>query len=298
MQNRLLIIGCGDVGLRLAHQAQSAGWGEIVGVVRSAQRAEALRAHNMTIMQMDLQDAHALNTLPTAGADVVYLAPPVADHGTQDQGMAHFLRRCNIQRPARIVYISTSGVYGDCQGATVTEQSPVNPATARARLRLDAEQQVQAFGQASAVPTVILRVAGIYGPGRLPLERIRAGMVVVCPEQAPLSNRIHADDLASICLAALQRAPAQAIYNVADGQASTMTDYFYAVADLAGLPRPPCVPLAEAAAHLSPMMMSFINESRVLDCQALFSQLQVQLRYPQLADGIRASLHAAVAENH
>lgn len=296
MQNRLLIIGCGDVGLRVALQAQGAGYREIIGVVRSAQRAEVLRAHGISAEVMDLHDAQAVQALPTEGAEVVYLAPPAALHGNQDQGMRHFLHRCQTQTPAKVVYISTSGVYGDCQGATVTEQSPVNPATERARLRLDAEQQVQAFGQTYAVPTVILRVAGIYGPGRLPLERMRAGMVVVCPEQAPLSNRIHADDLASICLAALQRGPAQAIYNVADGQASTMTDYFYAVADIAGVPRPPCVPLAEAAAHLSPMMMSFINESRVLDCRALFSQLQVQLRYPQLSDGIRASLEVPAAE--
>jgi nucleoside-diphosphate-sugar epimerase len=137
---------------------------------------------------------------------------------------------------------------------------------------------------------VILRVAGIYGPGRLPLARLREGTPVICPREAPPSNRIHAQDLAEVCLAAATRAPAGRIYNVSDGRPSSMTEYFYTVADLAGLPRPPCVPYAQAEAELGPGMWAFLSESRRLDSRRMLNELGITLRYPELADGLRASL--------
>lgn len=290
----LFIIGCGDVGMRAALAAQDLGYDSVLGIVRSQASVVGLQTQGIKACCVDLEQPAQLAELDTKQSLVLYMAPPVTHgQGSTDIGMQNFLLHCQHKPPARIVYISTSGVYGDCKGAVVNEDAQPNPMTDRARLRLDAEKQLTAFSNHYHTSVIILRVAGIYGSGRLPVERIQAGMVVICPEQAPPSNRIHADDLAGICLRALRHAPDGATYNVADGEASTMTEYFYMVADIAGLPRPPCVPFANAAQHISPGMMSFLNESRILDCSKLFDELKPELRYPDLATGIRASLEGS-----
>lgn len=232
--------------------------------------------------------ADPLEPLVCADQAVFHFAPPPPE-GEQDEltarVIAHFTRRGH---PQRVVYISTTGVYGDCGGAWVDESWPPRPLTARSRRRLDAEQRLQDWAATSGGELVILRVAGIYGPDRLPLERIRAGQPVIAPEESPWSNRIHADDLVEICLAALERAPAGAIYNVSDGQPSTMTDYFDRIAAAAGLPLPPRIPLAAAAAQLSPAMLSYVQESRRLSNRKLLDELGLTLRYPTLAAGLAA----------
>jgi nucleoside-diphosphate-sugar epimerase len=190
--------------------------------------------------------------------------------------------------PRRIVYISTSAVYGDCRGAWITEAQPVNPATARGLRRLDAERCVQSWAEAHAVQWIILRVPGIYGPDKLPLERLQKGLPVLCEADAPWTNRIHADDLAAICVAAMVSAHANTVYNVSDGNPGNMTDYFFRVADAAGLPRPPTVPRAEAEQVLSPGMLSFLRDSRRMDNRKLLEELNIQLQYPDLAAGLAA----------
>jgi nucleoside-diphosphate-sugar epimerase len=186
----------------------------------------------------------------------------------------------------RIVYISTSAVYGDCQGAWITETQPLNPATPRGHRRQDAEQQLLAWCRAQATEWIILRVPGIYGPGKLPLERLRKGTPVLREEDSPYTNRIHADDLAAICVAAMYSPISNTVYNVSDGQPGNMTDYFFRVADAAGLPRPPVVNREEAQTVLSPGMLSFLQDSRRIDNSKLLRELGIELQYPDLAAGL------------
>jgi nucleoside-diphosphate-sugar epimerase len=181
-------------------------------------------------------------------------------------------------------------VYGDCGGAWVDETRPVNPGNARSRRRVDAEQQFTTFAAHHAIPLVILRVPGIYGAGRYPLERLQRGDPVLCADEAPWSNRIHADDLAAIAWRAAQDDAPPGIYNASDDAPSNMTDYFYRVADAFALPRPPCVSLAEAERTFSPGLLEYLNESRRLDNRKMKDVLGVRLRYPSLADGLAAGV--------
>lgn len=273
-----LIVGYGDIGQRLARRLHASGWStETVG-----RRPQSARSHHIA----DLDRPDSLIGLPTDGRIVFYLAPPAGDSG--DQRMRHFL--AHAQRaglPRRIVYISTSGVYGDCQGAWVDESHPPNPQTEQAQRRLDAEQQLARFGQSSAVAVIVLRVAGIYARERLPLARIRRGEPVICPEQAPWSNRIHAEDLVTACIAAAERGRPGEIYNVCDDHPSSLTDYIYRVADAFALPRPPCISMAEAEQRLSPGMLRYLRESRRLDNRRLREELGVALCYPDLEAALK-----------
>ncbi|OOG25046.1 NAD(P)-dependent oxidoreductase [Thioalkalivibrio denitrificans] len=283
-----LIVGCGDVGLRAARLLLAHGH-PVLGVVRRAERAQALEREGIPVQRADLDVPEEVAGLPLAGARVIYLAQP-PQPGVTDPRMGHFLAACAGAPPRRIVYISTTGVYGDRQGAEVDEGTPVNPQTDRARRRMHAERQLGEFAAAHPTEVIILRVPGIYGPGRLPLDRIRSGTPVICPEDAPPGNRIHADDLAALCVAALDRGAPGEVFNVGDAEHASMTAFIYTVADLAGLPRPPCVPMAEADRHISPGMMSFIRESRIINADKGLRVLGVQLRHPDIASGIRHSL--------
>ena len=283
-----LIVGCGDVGRRIGRQLAAKGR-RSVGLVRSDKSAELVREQGIEPLIADLDSPESLRRLDATGSVVFYLAPPPGE-GLTDPRIENFLGRCEDCRPERVVYLSTSGVYGDCGGAWVNEDRPPKPVSDRAKRRLYAEGVLSEWSSRSGVEIVILRCGGIYGPGRLPVERLRQGVVVVCPDEAPYSNRIHSEDLAQVCIAAAEHARGGEIFNVADGTSSTMTEYFYAVADTAGLPRPSCVPMSEAKDRLSPGMWSFIRESRRLDVSRMFERLQVELRYPSLADGLRESL--------
>ena len=203
--------------------------------------------------------------------------------------MRGFLEALNERSlPRRIVYISTSAVYGDCHGAWITEEQPVQPATERGVRRLDAEQQLRGWAERHGAEWVILRVPGIYGPGKLPLTRLREGLPVLREADAPYTNRIHADDLAVICVAALDNDHHNTVYNVSDGHPSTMTDYFFKIADAAGLPRPPVVNREEAQQALSQGMLSFLQDSRRMDNRKLLHDLGVTLQYPDLEAGLQS----------
>lgn len=282
----ILIIGCGDIGVRVARLGQARGT-TVAGLARSAAAEERLRGFGIEAVRGDLDDAGTLAELPTAGRLVYYFAPPPGG-GPWDTRMRNFCAATGPERaPARVVYISTSGVYGDCGGAWVTEATPVNPQTSRARRRLDAETVLQEWGARHGVAVVILRVTGIYGPGRLPLARLQQGHPVLVEAESPPTNRIHADDLATVCLAAAERAVAGEIFNVSDGQPGTMTQYFNAAAELLGLPRPPQVSMAEAQQVMTPMMLSYLTETRRMDNCKLREQLGVTLRYPDLGSGLK-----------
>lgn len=281
----MLIVGCGYVGERLARQYLGLGR-SIQGLVRTSPGLARLAAAGIPGLRKDL-GTDDLTDLALEGAQIFHLVPPPG-RGTED---GHTRRLVDaFQRagqPARIVYVSTTGVYGDCGGAWVDESSPIRPMADRSRRRRDAEQILQHWSQETGSELVILRVAGIYGPDRLPLERIRQGLPLVRPEESPFSNRIHVDDLVAVLQAAMERAPSGSIYNVADGHPSTMTDYFLAVADAAGLPPPPLIPLAEASGRLSEGMLSYLAESRRLSNHKLVEELGVRLSYPSLAEGLR-----------
>ena len=279
-----LIAGCGDVGTRLARALIAKGV-RPVGLVRAQAAADALGRSGIAPVVADLD--RPLDEPPAAAADgtVFYLVPPAPEAEDDDPRLRHFLAACEEAVPRRLVYLGTSGVYGDCGGAWVDEDRAPAPRSDRARRRLAAERIAREWCAAHGTELVVLRVGGIYGPGRLPTDRL-ASMTVVCPDEAPWSNRIHVDDLVSVLLAAATRAPAGRVYNVADGAPSTMTAYLYAVADAAGLPRPPCVPLAEAADHLSPGMLSFVRESRRLDTTRLRRELGFRPRFTTLEAGI------------
>lgn len=191
------------------------------------------------------------------------------------------------------MYISTSAVYGDCQGAWIREDQPVAPKTDRARRRVAAEQTLRDWSQAYGVPWVVLRVPGIYGPGRWPLAWIRQGRPVPREAECPYSNRIHADDLAAACFAAARRGRPGQVYHASDGHPTTLTDYLYRVADAFDLPRPPAVALTEFWRTASPTLRSYLEDSKRLDNRRLLQDLGLVLRYPDLASGLAAARTAA-----
>jgi nucleoside-diphosphate-sugar epimerase len=284
--NPVFIIGCGDIGRRLATLLQGV---QVVGVVRSEASVERLQVAGITPFKLDLDDTGQFVRLTVAAAQVYYFAPPPAQGEVDSRVQAACASWRDGRRPQRLVYISTSAVYGDCNGAWIDETAPLRPGTARGRRRLDAEQRWLDWGESQQVPVVILRVAGIYAHDKLPVKRLREGLPVLREADAPFTNRIHADDLARVCLLAMQRGKSGSAYNVSDGHPSSMTDYFNRVADCLGLPRPPTVDRAQAEQQLSAAMLSFLGESKRLDNRRLISELGVQLHYPTLAEGLAAA---------
>ncbi|MBK1731169.1 SDR family oxidoreductase [Thiococcus pfennigii] len=284
----VLILGCGYLGRRLARHYLDRGTA-VLGVVASEASRRALSDEGIPALAIDLA-ADDLGRLPLAGRSLFHLAPPPGQ-GVEDRVTRRLVAACARQgHPRRLVYISTTGVYGDCGGAWVDETWPVRPSAERAQRRWDAEQTLRQWRQASGETLVILRVAGIYGPERLPLERIRQGLPLVCESQAPFSNRIHVDDLVQACVAAMERGADGEVYNVCDDRPSTMTDYFFQIADAAGLPRPPEIPISEMAGQLSAGMQSYMRESRRLSNRKLRTALGVELAYPTLEDGLAGAL--------
>ncbi|MDH5446766.1 MAG: SDR family oxidoreductase [Gammaproteobacteria bacterium] len=284
----VFIFGCGDIGQRVAHLWLDKGL-LVYGLARSAEKQSAMVQLGLSAVQADLDEPASLTAIPELEQALVYWFVPPPQQGQVDPRMQNLLAiLSNQQKPVRIIAISTTGIYGDQQGRLVDEDTPPNPQVDRARRRLDMETQLRTWGETHNVPVIILRVGGIYGPDRLPLRRIRDGVPVLKPELSPKTNRIHADDLARVCVAAATRPSRSRIYNVSDGQDSDMTEYFFTLADFFGLPRPPEVDWAEAERSISPGMLSYLRESRRLDTQRMRQELGVELRYPSLLDGLRA----------
>lgn len=294
MTNPVFIFGCGDVGRCVARRALADGE-RVAALARSDHSERNLRSLGIEVARGNLDHPESLSGLPLAGARVFYFAPPPAD-GCLDTRLRNVLAVLSGQnRPARIVLISTSGVYGDCHGEWVTEDRPPHPDSDRARRRLDAEQQLLDFGRVNSVPVVILRVPGIYGPGRLPVRRLQAREPVLREEESPWSNRVHIDDLAAACRAAMSRGHDRAIYNISDGHPTTMTDYFNRVAEALGLPHPPQISRQDAAARLSAGMQSYLAESKRLDNRRMREELGVEPAYPELSAGLAACLSREAA---
>ena len=191
----------------------------------------------------------------------------------------------------RIVYGSTTGVYGDCSGARFDETRAVAPATDRAWRRVDAERRLRCFGRAFGARVTILRIPGIYAgdrPGGHPRERLARGTPVLAAEDDVHTNHIHADDLARACVAALHRGAPQRVVHASDDTELKMGGYFDLAAGLCGLPKPPRITRAQAREQLSPMLLSFMSESRRLDNTRLKRELRLKLRYPTVERGLLA----------
>lgn len=282
------MIGCGDIGFRVAkelikqgHQVQATIHFEEGSVVPQSVGIKTIIAN--FDYQEDVPD-FSLN-----GHKVFYTMPPQGG-GSSDYRMLNFCRKLSPENcPSRIVYISTSGVYGDCGETFVTEETPVNPQTSRAKRRVSAENQLREQAEKLGFELIILRVTGIYGPGRLPLSQLKKGHEVLRPEDAPRTNRIHSLDLVQICLAAMEKGEAGDFFNVCDGEESSMSHYFMSVAELYDLPQPQQLSWAEAEKVMNPLTFSFLKETRQMSNQKMLDKLGIKLLYPTLKDGLPAS---------
>lgn len=287
---RVLIVGCGDVGMRAARELL--GRVTLLALTSSPERAPALRAAGITPLVANLDAPASLRRLAGLANRVLHLAPPAAAEGAQgwrDARTTALVRALRLRSlPDALVYGSTSGVYGDCGGAWVNETRGVQPHTPRAHRRVDAERAVRWLGR-SGVATRILRIPGIYAPDRVggtPRERLHKGTPVLRAEDDVYTNHIHADDLARACVAALWRGGTQRTVNVNDDSEILMGDYVDLAADLYGLPRPQRIARSEAASQLPIALLSFMGESRRLDNTRLKRELRVALRHPTVRTGL------------
>lgn len=284
----VLIAGCGYVGQRLAARLRDRF--EVAALVRTSEKASALARQGIKAIVIDLDRVRAGASIPERldQEAIVYLAPP-PNVGESDLRLDRFLHLAFVP-PKAFVYMSTTGVYGDTDGGFVDESTPVQPRTERARRRVSAEEMTRVWCTERRVRRVVLRVPGIYGPGRLPLERLKQREPVVCPEDAGISNRIHVDDLVTACELAVLNKEARGVYNVTDGHSISSTAFVDAVAKIAGLPLPPRVSMEEAQLTFSPERLSFLNESRRVGNERMLKHLGVKLKYADYEAGIRASL--------
>lgn len=293
---RLLIIGCGDVARRalpwLVRRYR------VYATVRSEAAAAELRRVGVTPLRADLDRPTSLQRLGGIADLVLHSAPP-QENGTSDRRTERLLAALGAARslPRRLVYISTSGVYGDCGGAWVSEARPTRAQTSRALRRVAAERSLRRFGRRTGVAVTILRAPGIYAADRLPVERIHRGDPVLVEADDVHTNHIHAEDLGYLCGLALSRGRPGRIYNAADDSQLKMGDYFDRVADAFDLARPPRVSRDEARRRLKPMTLSFMQESRRLDNTRIKRELRARLRYPDVAAGLAAARAVAPTAN-
>ncbi|MBA3595529.1 MAG: SDR family oxidoreductase [Pseudomonadota bacterium] len=292
-RQRILIIGCGDVGLRVVRQLPPRV--RVLALTSSPEKVPAFRRHDITPLAGDLDQPATLRRLAGLATRVIHLAPPLGDNlpdWRRDPRTQALLRALRLRGlPQSMMYGSTSGVYGNCDGELATEVRAVNPHTPRAQRRVDAEQQLRFFGRSSGVVVHTLRIPGIYAPDReggTPRSRLLKGTPVLQQVDDVYTNHIHADDLARACLAALWRGKPQRITNASDDTELKMGDYFDLAADLYGLPRPPRVARNSAQDELPLMLLSFMRESRRLDNTRLKQELRLRLHYPTVRQGLVA----------
>jgi len=296
----VFIVGCGYVGFRVAQKVNARGQ-RVAALARSSASRARLQSAGIQSVAGDLDKPDSLSELPTQNTVLYYFAPPPSQ-GVTDPRLATLLAALpTSQWPQKMVLISTTGVYGDCEGAWIDESQPVNPQADRAKRRLNAESILQQWCSQRQIPAVILRVPGIYGPERLPIKRLQQGLPVLEGSISPFSNRIYVDDLVRACLAGdgfiKNRSYSTEIYNISDGHPTTMTDYFNQVADALGLSRPPQIDWAAAQTILSPEMRSYLAESKRLDNRKMREQLGIVPEYPDLATGLAHCKHQQLINN-
>ncbi|MBP9147893.1 MAG: SDR family oxidoreductase [Rhodoferax sp.] len=286
-RERVLIVGCGDVGLRVVQRLPPGLC--VLALTSNADKLPGLRAMGVKPLLGNLDDRRSLLRLPALGTRLIHLAPPPATGAGDPRTRA--LSQILLQQHAlqSFVYGSTSGVYGDCLGEIASENKAVNPSTERARRRIDAEIAVRRLGRLKGVATSILRIPGIYAPDRVggtPRERLLRGTPVLRVEDDVYTNHIHADDLARACIRAMWVAKPGRVYNINDDTCLKMGDYFDLAADLYGLPRPPRVSRDVAQQTLPKMQLSFMGESRRMDNRRMKTELGLSLCYPTVTEGL------------
>ncbi|MCC6922324.1 MAG: SDR family oxidoreductase [Nitrosomonas sp.] len=298
MKKTVLMVGCGDIALRVAPLLQEKY--RIFGLFRHPDKARPFCSLGVRAIAGDLDRRSSLKKLAGIAQIIIHLAPP-PNHGVRDTRTANLLAALSEWTkgkskilPQQLIYISTSGVYGDCQGKIINETRRLSPFNARAVRRVSAENQVRAWGRRNRIPVSILRVPGIYASDRLPVKRIREGIPAFIAQDDGYTNHIHADDLARIICAAIRHGKSGRVYNATDDTQMKMGDYFDLVADHFNLSRPPRISRDQATGRISPGMLSFMNESRRISNRRMKKELHVTLRYPTVAAGVK---EATIAEN-
>jgi nucleoside-diphosphate-sugar epimerase len=294
---RVLIVGCGDIARRIAPLLTTRY--RVYGLIRNPERKQELESWGVRPVIGDLDVSASLRKLSGLAHFVIHLAPP-QPAGMTDQRTLHLIsalgslqsgppsrshRRCRML-PQRLLYISTTGVYGNCHGEAVSETRPLQPETGRARRRVAAETALRDWGVRNGVAVSILRVPGIYADDRLPLDRLRKGTPALLPDEDSYTNHIHADDLARIIATAMLRARPGRSYNCVDDSALKMGDYFDLVADRFGLPRAPRISREQAESQLPYTLMSFLRESRRIGNRRLKRELKIRLRFPTVQSAL------------
>ena len=284
MQN-LLIVGYGDIGARTAGLLSSRY--RVYALTRSESALARARRQGVTPVPGDLDHPATLGRIGGLADAVLHFAPPQR-HGRRDLRTRHLLAALTKNKilPQRLIYISTTGVYGDCRGERVNETRTPRPTTPRAVRRADAEGTLRRWGERNGVRISILRVPGIYAPGRLPVERLEQHIPALRAEDDGYTNHIHADDLARIVAAALTHGRPGRVYNAADDTPMKMADYFDLVADHYRLERPRRISWPEAQKEISPGMLSYMAESRRIANSRIKQELGVRLRYPGVREGL------------
>jgi nucleoside-diphosphate-sugar epimerase len=283
----LLIVGCGDVGMRVLRLLHPR-W-RVLALTSTPARLPELRAAGAVPLLGNLDDPSSLWRTGLVADAVLHLAPPPGQ-GVGDPRTAALLGA--LARGGRVqtlVYASTTGVYGDCGGAQFDETRATAPGTERAQRRVVAESLVRHFGRSTGARVAVLRIPGIYAADRVgghPRDRLLRGTPALATADDVYTNHIHADDLARACVAALTRAAPQRVYHACDNTDLKMGDYFDLAAQLCGLPPPPRISREQARGQMSPMLLSFMSESRRLLNQRLTSELKVRLRYPTVVEGL------------
>ncbi len=283
---RILVVGCGDVGVRILQQ--HAARARIIGTARRREQSAQIRQAGGRALQIDLDSPRDCRRLAGLASRMIYLAPPDA-RNQLDNRLRGFLARLGGQKyPATVhlAYCGTTGVYGNAGGRLLTEAAPVRPESVRAIRRADAERQIRRLGRhrrTGPLKGVRLRAPGIYAENRLPVKRLLAGLPALQASEDSFSSHIHADDLARSLRTAVLRGPNGRAFNATDGQQIKMGDYFDQVADHFGLPRPRRLSPRQAQEEVSTMMWSFMRESRRLSNHRLLHELKVTLRFPTVA---------------
>jgi nucleoside-diphosphate-sugar epimerase len=293
---RLLIVGCGDVARRAIPLLT--GRYQVQALIRDPAQRASLRRLKVAPVIGDLDRLASLRKLAGAAGIVLHFAPP-PQSGSIDSRTANLIRALSVGPilPWRLVYLSTSGVYGDRKGAWVDETAVLTPKTQRARRRVDAETRLLHWGRAHRIAVSVLRVPGIYAADRLPLARITEGTPVLKAEDDVYTNHIHADDLARLAVAAIEHGRPLRAYNVCDDSQLKMGDWFDLIADRIGLPRPPRVSRSAAQGAIAPGLLSFMSESRRLDNTRMKRELGVGLLYPTVAEGLAAAARLKSVED-
>ncbi len=281
MSSYTAIVGCGSVG---KHVEQLEKANNPFCITKSTQSANTLIKQGVDAKALNLTALTGLEK-PLSQTFIYYFVPP-PPKGCLDSTIGHFLKLISVQHCKKIILISTTGVYGNCNGNWIDETQPLNPTADRAKRRVDAEQQLITLCKQHNIDYTILRVPGIYGPNKLPIARLQSGKAILALNESPFSNRIHIEDLAMLAYNAMHKTLPLKIYNVGDNQPSSMSDYFIAVAKALNLKQPKQITLKQAKVDLSASMISYLVESKRINNQALLTHLNCNLKYPTLKEGL------------